>query len=64
MDRYKTSIDQILAAKTTLPSAPLLGKEGNKGAVDTSALKKQIDEMAYKLYGLTEEEIAVVEGRP
>lgn len=57
-------VDQILAAKTTPPSAPLLNKVGNKGVVDTSALEKQIDEMVYELYGLTPEEIAVVEGRP
>ncbi len=55
-------VDQILAAKTTPPSAPLLNKEGNKGVVDTSALEQQIDEMVYKLYGLTEEDIAIVEG--
>jgi len=29
---------------------------------DTSALEKQIDEMVYALYGLTSEEIAIVEG--
>ncbi len=27
------------------------------------ALKKQIDEMVYALYGLTPEEIAIVEGK-
>ena len=30
---------------------------------DASALEAQIDELVYELYGLTEEEIAVVEGR-
>jgi len=30
---------------------------------DTSTLEKQIDEMVYKLYGLTPEEIAIVEGK-
>ncbi len=30
---------------------------------DTSALEKQIDEMVYALYGLTPEEIAIVEGK-
>jgi len=30
---------------------------------DTSALESQIDQLVYKLYGLTEEEIAIVEGR-
>jgi adenine-specific DNA-methyltransferase len=31
--------------------------------VDTSALEKQIDDMVYALYGLTPEEIAIVEGK-
>jgi len=30
---------------------------------DTSALEKQIDEMVSALYGLTPEEIALVEGK-
>ncbi len=30
---------------------------------DTSALENEIDEMVYKLYGLTEEEIGIIEGR-
>ncbi len=29
---------------------------------DTSAMERKIDELVYKLYGLTEEEIAIVEG--
>jgi hypothetical protein len=44
-------VDQILAAKKDDPNS------------NTSALEKQIDEMVYKLYGLTEEEIAIVEGK-
>jgi hypothetical protein len=32
-------------------------------ATDTFALEKQIDEMVYALYGLTPEEIAIVEGK-
>jgi len=45
------NVDRILAAKKKDPDA------------DTSALESQIDQLVYKLYGLTEEEIAVVEGR-
>lgn len=30
---------------------------------DTSALERQIDQMVYELYGLTPEEIAIIEGR-
>ncbi len=44
-------VDQILAAKKKDPNA------------DTSTLEKQIDEMVYALYGLTPEEIAIVEGK-
>ncbi len=54
--------DQILDAKTSPLSAPLLDKEGNKRVVDTSALERKIDEMVYELYGLTPDEIEIVEG--
>ena len=43
-------VDQILEAKATDPNA------------DTVALEAEIDRRVYALYGLTEEEIAVVEG--
>ncbi len=63
-------VDPILAAKQQPPQSPLnrgelqppvspLVKGELKGA-DTSALEKQIDEMVYKLYGLTPEDIALV----
>lgn len=32
-------------------------------AADTSALEREIDRIVYELYGLTEEEITIVEGR-
>jgi hypothetical protein len=41
--------DRILAAKAKDPSA------------DTSSLESEIDQLVYQLYGLTEEEIAIVE---
>ena len=44
-------VDQILAAKAANPKA------------DTSALEKQIDDMVYKLYELTEEEKAIIENK-
>ncbi len=47
---FETLIDQILVAKKKDPKA------------DTSALERQIDQMVYKLYGLTDEEIRIVEG--
>ena len=46
-----TAIARILAAKKKDPNA------------DTSALEKQIDQLVYTLYGLTPEEIAIVEGK-
>lgn len=48
---FEILVDQILAAKKKDPNA------------DTSALERQIDEMVYNLYGLTEDEIAIVEGK-
>lgn len=54
-------VDQILAAgRQHTPLSPL-DRGGEKNA-DTSALERQIDEMVYELYGLTEDEIAIVEG--
>ncbi len=44
-------VDQILAAKQ------------NDSTADTTALELEIDQMVYKLYGLTPEEIAIVEGK-
>ena len=42
---------KIMKAKETNPSA------------DTSALESEIDRLVYQLYGLTEEEIRIVEGK-
>ncbi len=44
-------VDQILAAKGGNPQA------------DTSALEREIDELVYQLYGLTDEEKDIVEGK-
>ncbi|MBI5220128.1 MAG: hypothetical protein HY958_14465 [Bacteroidia bacterium] len=48
---FITLVDKILAAKEKNPEA------------DTSALEKQTDEMVYKLYELTEEEITIIENK-
>ena len=45
-----TLVDRILAAKAADPAA------------DTSAWEREIDQRVYKLYGLTAEEIEIVEG--
>ena len=49
--QLENMVEQILAAKEPDPDA------------DTSALEAEIDRIVYDLYGLTEEEIAAVEGR-
>jgi hypothetical protein len=46
-----SGIDRILAVKRAQPAA------------DTSALEREIDAIVYRLYGLTPDEIAIVEGR-
>jgi hypothetical protein len=33
----------------------------NKSAADTNGLEAEIDQLVYELYGLTEDEIAIVE---
>ena len=43
-------VDRILAAKQ------------REAEADTSALEREIDELVYALYGLTPEEIQIVEG--
>ena len=48
---FITLVDQILAAKETDPD------------LDTSDLEDEIDRLVYELYNLTEDEIAIVEGR-
>lgn len=44
-------VDMVMATKK---------KDSN---ADTSALESEIDQLVYKLYGLTDDEIAIVEGR-
>ena len=46
-----STVDKILAAKKANVTS------------DTTALERKIDELVYRLYGLTDEEIAIVEGR-
>ncbi len=49
-DAIVSLVQRILAAKQANPAA------------DTSALEREIDQQVYALYGLTPEEIAIVEG--
>ena len=48
--KISQKVQNILTAKKSDPKA------------DTTALEKAIDQLVYQLYGLTEEEIKIVEG--
>lgn len=50
-DRIVKLVERVLAAKRANPQA------------DTSKLEGEIDQLVYQLYGLTEEEIKIVEGK-
>ncbi|MCC5934341.1 MAG: class I SAM-dependent DNA methyltransferase [Balneolales bacterium] len=50
LEKLEPIVEQILSLKKQNPQA------------DTSALEAQIDQLVYQLYGLTEEEIKIVEG--
>ena len=54
-------VEQILAAKKSPPTP--LSEGGSKSQTDIPVLEAEIDRLVYALYGLTEEEIAVVEGK-
>jgi len=58
---FLSLVDQILAAKQQPPSSPF--SKGELPVADIAALEKQIDDRVYALYGLTPDEIAIVEGR-
>jgi len=48
--QIESIVDQIITEKKSNPDA------------DTTVLEKEIDQMVYQLYELTEEEIKIVEG--
>ena len=50
VEKLEVIVNQIIETKKQNPTA------------DTTALEKEIDQMVYALYGLTEEEIGIVEG--
>ncbi len=62
-DRIVQLVDQMLEAKKQLASART---ERDKTSYENkcATLDRQIDELVYKLYELTPEEIAIVEGAP
>jgi hypothetical protein len=62
-DKIVNTVDQILTTKKQLQQAKT---EGDKNYLnrECESLDKQIDELVYQLYGLTEGEIKIVEGNP
>lgn len=64
LDRIKMGwifSNQILAPKKQPPSS--LFSKGKLSNADTSTFEHQIDEMGYELYGLTDDKIAIVDGK-
>ena len=59
-DELVAKVEQMLAAKEALAEA-LMSKDKNFYKQKCDALDRQIDQLVYDLYGLTEEEIAIVE---
>ncbi len=52
--KVEMNVNRILAAKRANPAG---------GQADTSKLENEIDQLVYQLYGLTQEEIEIVEGK-
>ncbi len=55
-------IDKSFSYKLTTITDKILNQKQLNISSDTSALENEIDQMVYKLYGLTEEQIRMVEG--
>ncbi len=54
-------VQQILAAQKSPPTP--LSEGGSEKQTDIHALEAEIDRLVYALYNLTDEEIALVEGK-
>ncbi|MFM9947933.1 MAG: Eco57I restriction-modification methylase domain-containing protein [Saprospiraceae bacterium] len=50
-------------SKITILVDQILAQKRNNPAADTSALEHEIDELVYRLYSLTEEEITIIENK-
>jgi len=53
---------KLLAQQVESMVEAILSAKKENHAADTSAWEKEIDSLVYKLYGLTDEEIKIVEG--
>jgi hypothetical protein len=61
-DRMVQLVEQMLSLQNHLPAAKT-GHDQTHIQRQIEATDRQIDMLVYELYGLTEEEIAVVEGK-
>ena len=62
MEKFPIPVTTDVSQIEKLVERILTAKRGNPQK-DVSALEQEIDELVYKLYGLTKEEIAIVEGQ-
>ena len=53
--------DEMTRETVTLLVEEIISKKKDDSTTDTTLLEKQIDQLVYQLYGLTEEEIKIVE---
>lgn len=58
-----SSSKQKASSRTATQFSQVSGDKDVTRNRDTTAFERKIDELVYKLYGLTDEEIAIVEGR-
>lgn len=58
----RTQIDHRLGSSIEDFVRQILSAKQRDAEADTSSLEREIDQLVYKLYGLTEEEIKIVEG--
>jgi adenine-specific DNA-methyltransferase len=56
------NIDTITKSKLTELADKAIQEKTNNQQVDITEIENQIDQLVYELYGLTEEEIRIVEG--
>ena len=61
-DHVVSPVEQMLAAKEKL-AATKAEADANRLELQCESLDRQIDTAVYELYGLTEEEIRIVEGK-
>ena len=59
----KIPIPKKLCAELGSKTEAIIAAKKRDPDADTSSLEAEIDQLVYKLYGLTEDEIAIVEGR-